>query len=85
MDEVERLRNIVVMLSNHVALTQYRLALLEGESEAWAFAQLQTFLASSLVMLEGVDVDDLSDVDLRAIEETAVKLVHSLDTGKSPN
>jgi hypothetical protein len=85
MDEVERLHNIVVMLSSHMALTQYRLAFLEGETEGRAFAHLQTVLASTLAMLEDVDIDDLSAADLQAIEETAVKLVRSLDTGKSFN
>ncbi len=85
MNEIEKLRNIVVMLGNQVALSRYQIAILEGETEAYAFTQLQTALLSMLAMLEEVDLEDITQEDLQSIEESAVSLVRSLSLGRSFN
>lgn len=85
MHETEKLRNIVVMLGNQVALNRYQIALLEGETDAYAFTQLQTALLSMLAMLEEIDLEDIAQEDLQSVEESAISLVQSLNLGRLPN
>lgn len=67
------------MLSNQVALTQYRLALLEDASELRAIGQLKASLVSSMSALQDVEPEDLTEETLLRIDEVAAKLIASLN------
>ncbi len=85
MDEIDRLTAMVVMLSNQVALSQYRLAILENATEVEAMAQLKTNLMGSLCALAEIEPEDVPEEMLEKLDENAAKLVASLNLLRSVN
>lgn len=77
MDRVERLHELVANLTNQLALTQYRLALAQNETEQAARDQMRVPLATYFAVLKGVLPDELTDGDLNQIETTMDKLIAS--------
>lgn len=85
MSRIDRLNELVAVLTNQVALTQYRLAIVENESEEVARSQMRICLITSLAMQEGVAPDELLDDELATIEHAMDKLIASLNLTRSLN